>query len=163
MTDAGPRPERVVFNHIGLCVTDLDRSKQFYENVLDFRHWWELDAPDEGTSALLQIPEPVALHAVYLVRDGLVLELLHYGSAEVRPFRERVMNEPGLTHLSLAVDDIPGALSRVPANGGTVVDGTDIKAAIMIRDPDGQLIELTTADWVKSLPPRPDQPAPRYS
>jgi catechol 2,3-dioxygenase-like lactoylglutathione lyase family enzyme len=161
MTDAEPRSVRVVFNHVGLCVTDLERSKRFYQDVLDFREWWELDAPDEGTSALLEIPEPVGLHAVYLVRDGLVLELLHYRAAEVRPFRPRVMNEPGLTHLSLAVDDIPSALSRVPANGGTVVQGSDIKAAIMIRDPDGQLIELTTADWAASLPPRPDPPRPR--
>jgi catechol 2,3-dioxygenase-like lactoylglutathione lyase family enzyme len=161
MTDAEPKRQRVVFNHVGLCVTDLERSRQFYENVLDFQHWWELDAPDEGTSALLRIPQPVDLHAVYLVRDGLVLELLHYRSAGARDVQARVMNEPGLTHLSLAVDDIAGALSQVPANGGTVVEETDIKAAIMIRDPDGQLIELTTADWANSLPPRPDQPAPR--
>src|SRR6516162_2453435 len=110
MTDAEPKRQRVVFNHVGLCVTDLERSRQFYENVLDFQYWWELDAPDEGTSALLRISQPVGLHAVYLVRDGLVLELLHFRSAGARPYRERVMNEPGLTHLSLAVDDIPGAL-----------------------------------------------------
>jgi catechol 2,3-dioxygenase-like lactoylglutathione lyase family enzyme len=161
MTDAAPTPEPVVFNHVGLCVTDLERSKQFYENVLDFRYWWELDAPDEGTSVLLQIPEPVDLHAVYLVRDGLVLELLHYRSASVRSSRQRVMAETGLTHLSFAVEDIPGALGRVPANGGTVIEETDIKAAIMIRDPDGQLIELTTADWPRSLPPKPAQLPPR--
>jgi lactoylglutathione lyase len=161
MTRAEPRAKRVVFNHAGLCVTDLERSRQFYQNVLDFQYWWELDAPDEGTSSLLRIPRPVGLHAVYLVRDGLVLELLDFRSSGARPFRERVMNEPGLTHLSLAVDDIAGVLSQVPANGGTVVEESDIKAAIMIRDPDGQLIELTTADWASSLPPRPDQPAPR--
>jgi len=160
MTPAEPRPKRVVFNHVGLCVTDLDRSRQFYESVLGFQYWWELDAPDEGTSALLRIPQPVGLHAVYLVRDGLVLELLHFRSSGGPHFHERVMNEPGLTHLSLAVDDIPGALSQVPANGGTVVEETDITAAIMIRDPDGQLIELTTAEWANSLPPGPDQPAP---
>jgi hypothetical protein len=27
--------------------------------------------------------------------------------------------------------------------------------ALMIRDPDGQLIELLSADWLKALPPRP--------
>jgi hypothetical protein len=29
-------------------------------------------------------------------------------------------------------------------------------AAIMIRDPDGQLIELTSAGWLDVLPPLPD-------
>ena len=155
MTGADPGPEPVVFNHVGLCVTDLERSKKFYENVLQFRYWWELDAPEEGASVLLQIPQPIGLHAVYLLRDGLVLELLDYRSADVRPFRSRVMAEPGLTHLSFAVDDIPEALSQVRAYGGAVIEDTDIKAAVMIRDPDGQLIELTSADWLSSLPPRP--------
>ena len=31
-----------------------------------------------------------------------------------------------------------------------------MKAAIIIRDPDGQLIELTSAAWRDVLPPLPD-------
>ena len=83
----GMSPDQAVFNHVGICVTDLDRSRRFYQEVLQFRFWWELDAPDEGTSQLLEIPKPVGLHAVYLVRDGLVLELLHFAQAGARPFR----------------------------------------------------------------------------
>ena len=49
--------------------------------------------------------------ASYLVRDGLVLELLHFGAAgQTQPFRPRAMNEPGLTHISLSVDDIDGGV-----------------------------------------------------
>jgi lactoylglutathione lyase len=147
--------EQAVFNHVGICVTDLARSKKFYEQVLQFRFWWELEAPEEGTSQLLQIPAPVGLKAVYMVRDGLVLELLYYSEATAKPFRERVMNEPGLTHLSLSVGDIPTVLEKVVANGGQVIEATDIKAAVIIRDPDGQLIELTSADWLDVLPPLP--------
>jgi catechol 2,3-dioxygenase-like lactoylglutathione lyase family enzyme len=148
-------PEQTVFNHVGLCVIDLDRSKRFYQEVLQFRFWWELDAPDEGTSQLLEIPPPVGLHAVYLVRDGLVLELLHFSQAEARPFRPRVMNEPGLTHLSLSVGDIPTVLAKVAPNGGEVLEQTNLQAAVIIRDPDGQLIELTSSAWRDHLPPLP--------
>ena len=148
-------PEQVVYNHVGICVTDLDRSRRFYEQVLQFRFWWELDAPDEGTSQLLEIPTPVGLHAVYLVRDGLVLELLHFGQAGARDFRARVMNEPGLTHLSFSVGDIPAVLEQVAPNGGEVLEQTDMHAAIIIRDPDGQLIELTSPGWRATLPPLP--------
>jgi lactoylglutathione lyase len=151
----GLEGEQTVFNHVGICVTDLERSRRFYEQVLNFRYWWELDAPEEGTSQLLQIPEPVGLKAVYLVRDGLVLELLYFAQAEARPFRERVMNEPGLTHLSLSVGDIPAVLAKVVPHGGQVVEETDMKAAIIIRDPDGQIIELTSAGWRDILPPPP--------
>ena len=69
---------RTVFNHIGLCVADRERSRQFYEGLLGFQFWWELDPPDAGTDLLLQLEKPVGLHATYLVRDGLVLELLDY-------------------------------------------------------------------------------------
>jgi lactoylglutathione lyase len=148
--------EQAVFNHVGICVTDLDRSKRFYEQVLQFRYWWELDAPDEGTSQLLEIPAPVGLHAVYLVRDGLVLELLHFGQARAKDFRARVMNEPGLTHLSFSVGDIPAVLEKVVPNGGEILEQTNMQAAIIIRDPDGQLIELTSAAWRDMLPPLPD-------
>jgi len=145
----------VVFNHVGLCVTDLARARTFYEEALGFRYWWELEAPDEPSSVLLQLPQPVGLKAVYLVRDGLVLELLRYDPARVRPWKERSMAEPGLTHLSLSVSDMGRALEQVVAHGGRVVEQTDIKAAIMVRDPDGQLIELTTSDWRAALPPAP--------
>jgi catechol 2,3-dioxygenase-like lactoylglutathione lyase family enzyme len=147
--------DQTVFNHVGICVTDLARSQNFYEQVLQFRYWWELEAPDEGTSQLLQLPAPVGLKAVYLVRDGLVLELLYYSGAKAKPFRERVMNEPGLTHLSLSVGDIAAVVAKVVPNGGTVVEETDMKAAIIIRDPDGQLIELTTAAFLDARPPLP--------
>jgi lactoylglutathione lyase len=147
--------EQTVFNHVGICVTDLERSKRFYEQVLQFRYWWELEAPDEGTSQLLQIPQPVGLKAVYMVKDGLVLELLYYSEATAKPFRKRVMNEPGLTHLSLSVGDIPAVLEKVVPNGGQVAEETDMKAAIIIRDPDGQIIELTSAGWLDALPPMP--------
>ena len=52
------------------------------------------------------------------------------------------MNEPGLTHLSISVDDIDRTLERVAAGGGSVVAETNLGMAVMIRDPDGQLIEL---------------------
>src|ERR1700722_10285320 len=140
--------DQTVFNHVGICVTDLERSRKFYEEVLQFRYWWELEAPDEGTSQLLQIPAPVGLKAVYLVRDGLVLELLYYSEAKAKPFRTRVMNEPGLTHISLSVGDIPALLEKVVPHGGQIIEESDLKMAIIIRDPDGQLIELTSADWL---------------
>jgi catechol 2,3-dioxygenase-like lactoylglutathione lyase family enzyme len=52
------------------------------------------------------------------------------------------MNEPGLTHVSVSVDDVDEVCARVPEYGGEVVADTNIGVAIFIRDPDGQLIEL---------------------
>jgi lactoylglutathione lyase len=146
---------RAVFNHVGICVTNGGRSRRFYERLLGFQFWWELEPPDEGTDQLLQLDGPIRLHATYLVRDGLVLELLDYRGREVRSGPERTMDEVGLTHLSFSVSDLGGSLAMVDELGGSVVDGTVSEFSAMIRDPDGQLIEVLADDWLAALPPRP--------
>jgi len=133
----------VVFNHLGQCVTDLARSKRFYCELLGFAFDREIKPPDEVSAALMGLTPPLGMTACYLVRDGLVLELLHFAAdGQTRPYRVRTMNEPGLTHLSLSVDDLDATLARVPEFGGEVVAGSNIGAAAFIRDPDGQLVEL---------------------
>lgn len=146
-------------NHIGLCVTDLERSRRFYEEVLGFRHWWELTVPDAAASRLLQLPAPLGTQALYLTNDRFVLELIHYAEAGTEAARPRAMNDPGLTHLSVAVRDIPSVLDTVRPHGGDVLEETDMGgSAIMIRDPDGQLIELTTLQFPAMRPPWPGEP-----
>jgi len=131
------------FNHVGQCVTDLERSKRFYCELFGFTLEREITPPDEGSAQLMSLTPPLAMTAAYLVRDGLVLELLHYAAAgQTRPFRSRTMNEPGLTHLSLSVDDIDATCARVAEYGGEVVASSNIGAAVFIRDPDGQFVEL---------------------
>jgi lactoylglutathione lyase len=146
---------RTTFNHVGLCVADRERSRRFYQGLLGFQFWWELDAPDEGTDQLLQLEKPVGLHATYLVRDGLVLELLDYSGRHVHAGSERVMDQVGLTHISFSVSDLVRALEKVAEFGGVVVDGTVSEGSAMVRDPDGQLLELLSEGWLAALPPRP--------
>ncbi len=146
---------RTVFNHVGLCVTDRERSRRFYEGLLGFQFWWELDPPDNLTSQLVGLPEPLGVHATYLVRDGLVLELMDYSKRRVHAGAERVMDQIGLTHVSFSVSDLPGVLARVAEFGGAVVDASVSEGAAMIRDPDGQLLELLSEGWLAVLPPRP--------
>jgi lactoylglutathione lyase len=147
--------QRIAFNHVGLCVTDTARSRRFYEGLLGFTFWWELAPPDEGTGQLLQLDKPIGLHATYLVRDGLVLELLAYSHRVLRAGSNRVMDQIGLTHLSLSVSDLGEALAAVEQFGGSVVEGTVSDQSAMIRDPDGQLLELLSDSWLAVLPPRP--------
>jgi lactoylglutathione lyase len=146
---------RTVFNHVGICVADRERSRRFYEGLLGFEFWWELEPPDDGTDQLLQLDKPLGVHATYLVHDGFVLELIDYSERDVRPGPVRVMDQVGLTHLSLAVSDIGDVLAIVESFGGSVVKATVSEQMAMIRDPDGQLIELVSDSWVAALPPRP--------
>ena len=141
------------FNHLGQCVTDLDRSRRFYVEAFGFAVEREIQPPDAPSDRLLGLAPPIGMTACYLRRDGLVLELLHFAGAGAapNPYRERAMNDPGLTHISLSVDDIPEACARVREFGGAVLEDTDIGAAIFVRDPDGQLIELLPMSYREHL------------
>jgi catechol 2,3-dioxygenase-like lactoylglutathione lyase family enzyme len=145
---------RVVVNHLGQGVTDLARSRTFYEEVLGFEFWREIRPPDESTATLLGLAPPLGMTACYLRRDGFVLELLEFGDPAHRraPVR-RSMDEPGLTHLSFSCD-VDATCARAVEHGGAVLTETNIGAAVFIRDPDGQLIELLPlayADQISQL------------
>jgi len=142
----------VVFNHLGQCVTDLARSKRFYCELFGFTLLREINPPDELSAKLLGLTAPLAMTASYLQRDGLVLELLHFAaSGQTLPYEARAMNQPGLTHISLSVDDLPGVLGRVADYGGQVIEASNIGNAAFIRDPDGQLVELLPMAYRNSL------------
>ena len=64
------------------------------------------------------------MRATYLVRDGFVLELLDYSKRDVHAGPERVMDQVGLTHLSLSVSDLAAVLTMVDGFGGSVVEET---------------------------------------
>jgi predicted enzyme related to lactoylglutathione lyase len=65
------------------------------------------------------------------------------------------MDELGLTHLSLSVSDLGEVLAAVETYGGSVVEDTVSVQSAMIRDPDGQLLELLADTWLAVLPPHP--------
>jgi catechol 2,3-dioxygenase-like lactoylglutathione lyase family enzyme len=155
-------------SHIGLCVADLAESLRFYTQGLGFRERHRLEVAGEHAERLLEIPG-LDLEAVYLERDGVCVELLHYRapghvddnthlsnaglsnaglSNTDRSNAPRPMNALGLTHLSLVTDDLDGDLDRLQAIGGRVLDRTRIdnpaynSSVVFVLDPDGTRIEL---------------------
>ena len=143
----------VHISHFGLGVTDVERSRAFYENVFGFEFDTEIVAEGPYVAQLMQLPTPCRVRAVLLVKDGFTLELLHTVEPGMKERRERVLNEPGLTHLNMRVTDAAEIREKVPKWGGTIVEPTVLpqmsdpdygaySEAMYVRDPDGQLIEV---------------------
>ena len=130
-------------SHLGICVSDVEASLRFYRDALGFEVKSELLVKGEPSDTLLRLRD-VALRAVYLRRDGLTIELLHYASpGHVGDGKPRAMNALGLTHLSLRVDDLDAIASDLSSRGFALLDDTRIDSpAIFATDPDGTLIEL---------------------
>ena len=137
------------FSHIGICISDMQRSARFYTEALGFvlSHSVEGGPPFD---IMTELPE-LELRASFLKRDGVMIELLQYvrpgtiGSAERRP-----MNQLGLTHLSLIVEDIAAAADLIGRHGGRAYPQTRVKSPagdmMFCTDPDGVRIEL----WQKA-------------
>lgn len=130
-----------MFNHVGQCVSDLGRARRFYVELFEFEEIRELQPPDDPSGRLLRLEPPLGMTALYLQRDGFVLELLHFSGRPASPYAPRVMNDPGLTHVSLSCD-LERVVPRIAEFGGEVLTDTDIGFGVFVRDPDGQLLEL---------------------
>jgi glyoxylase I family protein len=145
--------------HIGICVSDWERSLRFYRDILGFKYLSELQVAGEPSNTLLQL-DNAELRALYLERDGTRIELLHYASpGHHGDGSPRPMNQLGLTHLSLRVDNLAATLEDLKQAGVRILDKTHIDipvfdaAAIFIADPDGTLIELVQAPGDPAAPP----------
>ncbi len=144
------------YNHTGQVVTDLERSKRFYQEVFGFKFWYEITPPDGPTAKLSSLTPPLGVTASYLTLDGFVLELMHYAApGAAAPYRPRTMNEPGLTHLSISVDDVHATADKAVEFGGQIIEESDLGAALFVRDPDGQLLELLPVTYRDRLLPKP--------
>jgi len=145
--------------HVGICVTDWERSLRFYRDVLGFRYRSELQVQGEPSDTLLQLHD-VALKAIYLERDGTRIELLHYASpGHQGDGTPRPMNRLGLTHLSFRVSDLGQTIDALRRAGAQILERTRIDipaveaAAVFVTDPDGTLIELVQAPGDPEPPP----------
>ena len=139
------------FSHLGICVSDVDASLAFYRDALGFEPMSELDVSGAESETLLRLPD-VKLRAIYLHRDGVTIELLHFASpGHAGDGKTRAMNALGLTHLSFQVDDLDAEVAKLAAGGFPVLEGTRIEnrklgaRAVFASDPDGTLVELVEA------------------
>jgi catechol 2,3-dioxygenase-like lactoylglutathione lyase family enzyme len=140
--------DEYTLTHIGICVSDIDRSVRFYRDGLGFKHVSELEVAGEPAATLLRL-NGVKLRAVYLERDGVRIELLHYASPPRKPPpRPHEMNDLGFTHMSFHVTDIEAALGALREAGAEILEDTVVsipggdRVAAFVADPDGVLIEL---------------------
>ena len=131
-------------HHLRITVTDLARSRAFYEDVLGF----EVAAASAGDPS-----DPAVLADPFQLYGGVVFATngMLFGLRPVAPGDDRFVSERvGLDHVSFTVgsradlDAARGALAERGVEHGEVVELTDFGIAILsFSDPDGVHLELT--------------------
>lgn len=131
---AAADPQIVRVAGVGLRVSDLERSKQFYTEVLGLKVAAKVPAQGEAHEYLLGLTGNVREDTLIVIRKG-----------------EVVPGATGFGNVTLVVTNGRSMAERAVAAGYTttrpIVDGTNF-----VRDPDGYVIELYQ---------RPGRPAAR--
>ena len=130
---------------IGVCVSDLERSKAWWCDGLGFVPKWGLEGGREFADAL-EIGGDVELTAQFVERDGVMLELLHYARPGASGVPSNRRNLLGFTHLSIEVDDVDEVAQRLVELGGEMIPSTRTHFGtgelMFVADPDGVRVEL---------------------
>jgi len=127
-------------DHVEIVTDQLDRTVQFYTDVLGFRE----KARDRIESSGLGVP----IDLVYLDLGGTVVELISYEGASVDPAPEK--EHLGYRMIALEVDDMQKTITDLKSKGVDVVWGPRVRETYSraeICDPNGYRIELR--EWFR--------------
>ena len=133
------------FAHVRLTVTDIQRSKEFYDRVFGWPTAVDFsDSVDEP--GVRESPEKFFGGKVYQTPQGTLLGLRPVGSTAFDS------DHTGLDHVSFAVasrDDLESAAAALDGAGiprGEIIDLPDAGISILsFQDPDDINIELTAS------------------
>ena len=143
-------------NHIGVPVSDLDRSVRWYEDVLGIAaNGVTISADNAALGAVVEVENPAMRAAFSLAGDNVLLELIQYDRPAPKPFEGRNC-DVGVMHLCFEVDDMDSAVRHLKERGVhlnadpvVLASGAGIHAGeltgtkiLYLRDPDGIQLEL---------------------
>ena len=143
--------------HYSHCVSDVERSRRFYTDVLGFETVFEIDFDDATTAKVMGLPS-AKFKGVFMKRDGMRIELIGFTDPPPdRTVRKRKSNEIGHSHLSFYVTSLDEALAELRAHGVPIdaetrqVLPSGIECCV-VRDPDGFPIEIVQTPTLALLP-----------
>jgi len=136
-------------DHTGITVSDLERSLEFWRDVLGFELSHRAHQKGELAEQITGVAGAEILIAV-VKAPGHKIELLEYRAPiDRKHFRPRPC-DVGSVHIALIVDNLDAVLARIASSGWkaagkpqTLTAGPNAgKRVIYVRDPDGTTIEF---------------------
>ena len=134
--------------HIGIVVTDLERSLRFYRDLLGMSIVRRMEESGDFIDKLLGLVKAdVTTVKLSLDLNPTLIELLHFKSHKIEGVNQTKVFTPGLSHIAFTVPDVDH-LYRHLSKAGIVFNAApqlspDRRAKVAYcKDPDGTYIEL---------------------
>jgi len=146
------------FNHVGISVSDIDRSIAFYRDMLDMEPLSDVfPFSGEQFEQIMDLPG-VQGRMCMIAKGTLWLELFEFSNPAPQPKdRDYPVSDRGYSHFGVEVENIAETYARLEAAGVRIHSpvitfmGGLMKAAYC-RDPDGNVFEI--------MEPGKDMPSP---
>lgn len=113
-------------NHISFAVSDLEKARGFYEDLLGLER---IERPDFGIPGTWYRVGNAEVHLIE-VPDGVDVGTPPPGLI------------PLANHQAFAIEDYAETLTTLKARGMEVLETTPDNGQLFVRDPDGHVIEL---------------------
>ncbi len=148
----------ISYFHFSFTVSNLERSIEFYRDVLGLRLVHRMVHDQKYTSSQIGFKDALLKVALFNVSDmpqgsspsGHVLELIEYVNPRGEPLNAAT-NRPGAAHLALQVDDLEAEFARLKAAGVQFRSDAPVPVThgrhtggltCYLLDPDGITLEL---------------------
>ena len=137
--------------HTGFVVRDIDKTIDFYTNVMGLKLVGRTERSGDFASLLLGFQDAHIKGAFVELGDGHQLELIQYINPPVGDGRSLSLNDAGASHLAFFVENIEDFYANKSQRGLAFnsepaslfdEDGKLLRKALYAQDPDGNWLEF---------------------
>ena len=135
---------------IGVIVSDLDESLEFYKEVVGMQQTGEFSvdetmAKESGLSN--GVPFDVKVLKLGAGEKATQFKLMSFGDRAVKQHNDYIYDHTGVQYLTINVKDLSPIVERVKAHDVTMRGNSPVKLdenryLLLIRDPEGTFVEL---------------------
>jgi catechol 2,3-dioxygenase-like lactoylglutathione lyase family enzyme len=112
-------------HHLSFTVSDLERARAFYENVL----------------GLESIPRPeMGIGGIWYSAGNAEIHLIELRGTDPKPVEGKI--SPLANHNAFAIDDYEAVVAFLKSENIEVLETNAERGQMWIRDPDGNVLEL---------------------
>ena len=133
--------------HVGIVVSDLEKTKDFWINTLGFKLHIEALEESPYIDELIAINDPVLTTVKLIDSKGFIIELLKFENYQVEKSWSGDLKTTGLTHIALTVDNLTELMNKLKEQNYHALSEVKVSPnkkvrVVFVKGPEAILLEL---------------------